>query len=147
VHFIIQVDCSPSLLHTCIRHTHTHTHTCARAHTPKVGHHAYVQRQLHFSYVLSITDLNICNDGAYKMQRLRVRVCISTLKLKICDYAIPNDIYSKRKSLPQQSVFLTFFFNATFTSAFHTLCTSITFYFLYRIIYFCSFSCLPCAPC
>jgi len=38
--------------------------------------------------------------------------------------------------------FLTFFFKATFTSAFHTLCTSITFYVLYRIIYFCSFSCL-----
>jgi len=38
---------------------------------------------------------------------------------------------------------LTFFFNATFTSAFYTLCTSITFCVLYGIIYFCSFGCLP----
>jgi hypothetical protein len=38
---------------------------------------------------------------------------------------------------------LTFFFNTILTSTFHTLCTSITFYILCRIIYFCSFGHLP----
>jgi hypothetical protein len=65
-------------------------------HTPKAGRHAYAQRQLHFCDVLSIADdLNICNDGAYKVQHVRVHVRISTLKLKICDYASLNDIYSE----------------------------------------------------
>jgi hypothetical protein len=77
-------------------------------HTPKAGRHAYAQRQLHFSDVLSIADgLNICNNGAYKMQHLCVHVYISTLKLKTCNFASPNDVYFKWKSLPEQHSSLT----------------------------------------